>query len=182
MSFGSQRSLSEQTIASGAYQWIQSAAVKVRCGKAGHWAGMTTTIRQGAIADLDALIAFDDVAKSNEERRNQLENGLRDSEVSVAVVDGTPKGYALLNYRFFGHPFIELLYVASENRRSGIGSRLIEHVQEHAHGSKLFTSTNQSNEPMRAVLRQLGFEESGIIHNLDPGDPELVYFKSLSRS
>ena len=141
---------------------------------------MATTIRQGSIADLNALIAFDDVAASDEMRRNQIENGLRDSEVSVALVDGIPKGYALLNYRFFGHPFIELLYVASESRRSGIGSRLIKNVENHAHGPKLFTSTNQSNEAMRALLHRLGFEESGIIHNLDPGDPELVFVKFLS--
>lgn len=141
---------------------------------------MATVIRQGTIGDLDALVAFDDVAKSSEERHNQIEDGLRDSAVSVALVDGIPKGYALLNYRFFGHPFVELVYVASESRRSGIGASLIEHVQGLAIGSRLFTSTNQSNEPMRAVLRRLGFQESGIIHNLDPGDPELVFFKRLS--
>ncbi len=141
---------------------------------------MAATIRQGAMGDLDALVALDDIAKSNEERRRLIEHGLRDSEISVALVDATPKAYVLLNYRFFGHPFIELLYVSSDSRRSGIGSQLIEHVQRDARGSKLFTSTNQSNEPMRAVLRRLGFEESGIIHNLDPGDPELVFFKPLS--
>jgi ribosomal protein S18 acetylase RimI-like enzyme len=140
---------------------------------------MATTIRQGAIEDFEALVAFDDVAKSSEQRRCQIENGLRDSEISVALVDGTPKGYALINYRFFGHPFVELLYVASEWRRIGIGSALIEHIQKHANGPKLFTSTNQSNEPMRALLHRLGFEESGIIHNLDPGDPELVFLTRL---
>lgn len=141
---------------------------------------MAITFRQGALGDLSAIIAFDHVAKANEDRRKLIENGLSDSEISVALVDGTPKAYVLFNCRFFGHPFIELLYVASESRRSGIGSRLIEHVQRHARGAKLFTSTNQSNEPMRAVLRRLGFQESGIIHNLDPGDPELVFFKPLS--
>jgi ribosomal protein S18 acetylase RimI-like enzyme len=140
---------------------------------------MATTIRQGTVGDLDALVAFDQVASSSEERRKQLEAGLRGSEISVALVDGIPKGYVLLNYRFYGHPFIELLYIASERRRAGLGSALIEHVLKHISGSKLFTSTNQSNEPMRELLRRLGFEESGIIHNLDPGDPELVFLKRL---
>ena len=136
--------------------------------------------RKGIIGDLEALVAFDEVARSNEERRTLIENGLRQFEISVADVDGIPRAYLLLNDRFFGHPFIELLYVAADSRRSGIGSRLIEYVERHARGSKLFTSTNRSNAPMRAVLRRLGFEESGIIHNLDPGDPELVFFKPLS--
>ena len=140
---------------------------------------MTTTIRQGVIGDLDALVAFDDIVASSEARRNQIESSLRNSEVLVALMNGKPKGYALLNYRFFGHAFIELLYVASDSRRCGIGSQLIKNIERQARGPKLFTSTNQSNEPMRAVLRHLGFEESGIIHNLDPGDPELVFFKPL---
>lgn len=140
---------------------------------------MATIIRQGALGDLNALVAFDQVASSSEERRNQLEAGLRDSEISVALVDGIPKGYVLLNDRFYGHPFIELLYIAPESRGAGLGSALIEHVQQHILGSKLFTSTNQSNQPMRELLRRLGFEESGIIHNLDPGDPELVFLKRL---
>lgn len=128
---------------------------------------------------MDALVAFDHVASSSEERRSQIENGLRDLEISVALVDGTPKGYVLLNYRFYGHPFIELLYIAPDSRRIGLGSALVEHVQKHMIGCKLFTSTNQSNEPMRELLHRLGFEESGIIHNLDPGDPELVFLKRL---
>jgi ribosomal protein S18 acetylase RimI-like enzyme len=141
---------------------------------------MRTIIRQGALEDLNALIAFDDIARASEERRSLLRQGLNDSGVSVALVDGTPKGYALLNYRFFGHAFIELVYVCADDRRSGIGSALIQYVSQNANGSKLFTSTNRSNTPMQALLAKLGFEESGIIHNLDPGDPELVYFKRLS--
>jgi hypothetical protein len=38
---------------------------------------------------------------------------------------------------------------------------------------KLFTSTNES------LLREQGFEASGVIHNLDEGDPELVFFQQV---
>lgn len=41
---------------------------------------------------------------------------------------------------------------------------------------KLFTSTNRSNLPMRALLLKAGFIESGYIENLDENDPELVFF------
>ncbi len=44
---------------------------------------------------------------------------------------------------------------------------------------KLFTSTNQSNQPMQQLLDALGYLPSGVIHNLDPGDPELVYMLNL---
>jgi HicA toxin of bacterial toxin-antitoxin, len=39
--------------------------------------------------------------------------------------------------------------------------------------SDQFSSTNRSNVPMQALFGKVGFERSGIIHNLDPGDPEL---------
>lgn len=32
---------------------------------------------------------------------------------------------------------------------------------------------------MRSLLSAAGFEPSGVIHNLDPGDPELVYVRKL---
>jgi hypothetical protein len=34
---------------------------------------------------------------------------------------------------------------------------------------------------MRSLLSDEGFEVSGIIHNLDEGDPELVFFRRLPR-
>jgi hypothetical protein len=44
---------------------------------------------------------------------------------------------------------------------------------------KLFTSTNLSNLPMQGIMSKLGYRPSGVIENLDPGDPELIYFKRL---
>ncbi|WP_177330351.1 hypothetical protein [Pseudomonas sp. CCOS 191] len=37
-------------------------------------------------------------------------------------------------------------------------------------------STNRSNEPMRRLLKRQGFVASGVVENLDQGDPERVYF------
>ena len=45
---------------------------------------------------------------------------------------------------------------------------------------KLFSSTNQSNRPMQALFAKAGFEQSGMIHNLDPDDPEIVYYKAIN--
>ncbi len=114
---------------------------------------MTATIRNGVQSDLEALIAIDDIASSNEARRTQIRDGLLESGIAVAVVDAAPAGYALLTYHFFGQAFLELVYVGAEYRRCGIGSALIRHVLEKTGGSKLFTSTNQSNAPMRAACQ-----------------------------
>jgi hypothetical protein len=32
---------------------------------------------------------------------------------------------------------------------------------------------------MQSLLAKLGYQLSGVIHELDPGDPELVYVKYL---
>lgn len=42
---------------------------------------------------------------------------------------------------------------------------------------KLFSSTNQSNDAMQALFAKVGFERSGVIYNLDPNDPEIVYYR-----
>ncbi len=46
---------------------------------------------------------------------------------------------------------------------------------------KLFTSTNQSNEPMQQLLVKLGYFEFGIIYDLKPDDAELVYFLDICK-
>jgi ribosomal protein S18 acetylase RimI-like enzyme len=74
-----------------------------------------------------------------------------------------------------------MLCVRPECRRQGIGTALVRHVESLCKTDKLFTSTNESNRPMRALLAKLQYVCSGVIHNLDEGDPEIVYFKRVSR-
>jgi hypothetical protein len=50
-------------------------------------------------------------------------------------------------------------------------------LESECRTEKLFTSTNLSNLPMQSLLAKRGYKLSGVIDNLDPGDPELVYFK-----
>ncbi|BBV09000.1 hypothetical protein BML2537_24940 [Providencia stuartii] len=69
-----------------------------------------------------------------------------------------------------------MLMVDSEFRRQGIGSQLIEQLKLTCVTPKLFTSTNQSNVSMQRLLANAQFIPSGIIENLDEGDPELIYF------
>jgi GNAT superfamily N-acetyltransferase len=73
-----------------------------------------------------------------------------------------------------------MVYVASSWRRHGVGAALLGALAHRCTTPKLFTSTNASNLPMQALLLRAGFEPSGIVHNLDPGDPELVYVRFLA--
>ena len=81
---------------------------------------------------------------------------------------------------FFGHDFLELLVVTAEHRRQGVGAALVEAFVARARAAKVFTSTNASNAPMRALCERLGFVEAGTIDHLDEGDPEVVYVRLAS--
>jgi ribosomal protein S18 acetylase RimI-like enzyme len=85
----------------------------------------------------------------------------------------------VLNYSFYHNGFIDVLYVHTDHRRSGAGAALARHMESLCQTPKLFTSTNLSNLPMQSLLSKLGYELSGVIHNLDVGDPEIVYYKRL---
>jgi hypothetical protein len=56
------------------------------------------------------------------------------------------------------------------------------YIEHHCQTPKIFTSTNRSNGHMQGLLKKLGYEPSGVIENLDEGDPEFVYMTRLRHS
>ena len=84
-----------------------------------------------------------------------------------------------MNDSFFGRAFVELLIVHPACRRRGVASALMRHLEAICPGDRLFTSTNRSNAAMQRLCDSLGFQHSGVIENLDDGDPEIVYVKFL---
>ncbi|HEX8685911.1 MAG TPA: GNAT family N-acetyltransferase, partial [Pyrinomonadaceae bacterium] len=100
----------------------------------------------------------------------------------VAQAGGEVIGYGVLSHNFYAHGFVEMLYVHPGRRRRGVGAALLLHMESLCRSPKLFTSTNLSNLPMQSLLNRTGYSLSGVIHNLDEGDPELVYFKRLRQA
>lgn len=137
-------------------------------------------VREGTSEDEEAIASFDHIARSDATRAAFVERVLRSETCIVAELQGAVVGYAVLEYTFFEFGFVSMLYVAEAARRRGIGRTLMREIEARCSTTKLFTSTNQSNAPMQALLDRLGYVPSGVIHNLDPGDPELVYFLDLS--
>ena len=115
--------------------------------------------------------------------RGQLEviaRALAHDRVYVARADGQVRGFLILEQSFYGNGFISLLLVHEQFRRRGVASALMRIAERDCPTPKLFTSTNESNIPMRRLCERLGYVPSGRIENLDEGDPELVYFKNLA--
>ena len=137
-------------------------------------------LRLGTSDDRDSIEAFDRVAQSDVTRVAFIERALQSETCVVAERGGYVVGYSVLEYTFYDQGFVSMLYVAETARRQGIGRALLREIETRCKTPKLFTSTNESNDAMRALLASLGYVPSGIIHNLDPADPELVYFQDLS--
>jgi len=100
--------------------------------------------------------------------------------VRVLLVDAELVGFAVVG-EFFGHPFLERIATHPEHRRLGVAQALMTNLEieflAHPGGDRLFVSTNESNTPMRTLLVKRGFKVSGVVENLDVGDPELFFVK-----
>jgi len=137
------------------------------------------SIRPAVENDIDTLCSFDLIAQRENERREFIRREVISGNCFVAVADEKVIGYGVLNYTFYYVGCIDMLYIHSEYRRSGAGAALLQHLESLCQTPKLFTSTNLSNLPMQSLLAKLDYVLSGVIHNLDEDDPEIVYFKRL---
>ena len=139
-------------------------------------------IRQAVRADTPKLYALDHVVRHDEERRSFIDRAIREERCWVVERPDVVAGYGIISHEFFGRSFLDLIYIDEKCRGHGLGPKLIRALEQHSKSTSLFTSTNQSNLHMQHVLEGLGYEPSGIIHNLDPGDPEVVYVKQRVRA
>lgn len=135
-------------------------------------------IRPATPADVEALVGLDSIAPRSADRRDAIAEWCAAGEAHVALRDGVAVGYVAFTRNFFRSPFIEMLMVAAPARRTGVGRALIEYcIAITPPGVKLWTSTNESNTPMRQLLPRLGFVQTGMFEHLDPGDPELIFLR-----
>jgi len=134
------------------------------------------SVRTGTMGDLSSLIRIDQIAQSSANRRAQLEQALASGQCFLALENNEIIGFITLTYTFFGCGFIPLLVVAANHRRRGTALRLLGVAREQCRTEKLFSSANQSNFAAARLFAKAGYVESGRIDNLDPGDPEIVFF------
>src|SRR6202008_969390 len=106
-------------------------------------------------------------------RRELVDAAIAARHSWVAERNGQVAGYGVLTTNFFGRDFIEIVHVGESARRAGVGSAILEVIEHSRRADRLFTSTNESNAGMRALLAKRGYRPSGTIQNLDPDDPEL---------
>jgi GNAT superfamily N-acetyltransferase len=126
------------------------------------------------LATLDDLPAMEAWRDWHPAKRESIEAG----ECHVAVMDGKPVGYVLLNRNFFDRPWIALLFVEESHRRHGAGNALLEHAERICGERQIWTSTELPNVAMQSLLKKRRYQLTGVVENLQK-NPEMIYFKTL---
>ncbi len=139
------------------------------------------SIRLAVKNDVDEIFSFEYIAQQSESRQIFIQHSIATKSCYVASYEQIV-GYAVLEYSFYEMGFVSMLYVHSDWQRHGIGTELLKHLESICQTDRLFTSTNLSNVHMQSLLAKLGYKLSGVIHDLDEGDPELVYVKYLQQT
>jgi ribosomal protein S18 acetylase RimI-like enzyme len=136
--------------------------------------------RRAVAGDLPAILGIDHLATGGDrERAEFLRHSVDLGECRVYVTGEVVAGFVVvLPAHFFGRDFVELLIVDPARRRSGIGRILLREALASAGTARVFTSTNASNRPMRALLAAEDWSFSGGLGGLDEGDPELVFYQN----
>jgi ribosomal protein S18 acetylase RimI-like enzyme len=131
-------------------------------------------LRPARAGDVAAIAAIDPGRLGKPEDIQAL---IREQASLVAVERGEIVGFlALRPGHFYKRDFIDLLYVAPRWRQRGVGRALMRAALRNASTPRVFVSTNESNTPMRKLLRSEGWSPSGVLTGLDEGDPEHVFF------
>jgi len=135
--------------------------------------------RRAELGDIKSITEIDTVAPHDAVRIEYIKRVVTARETWIAVLDSNIVGYAVLNRSFFVRQTIDMLMIAPDHRQSGIGAKLMKYLEQICDDSELWTSTNLSNTPMQRLLTRLEYKLTGFVDNLDPGDPELIFFKKL---
>jgi ribosomal protein S18 acetylase RimI-like enzyme len=137
------------------------------------------TIRPAVRTDLEHISRMDAQARVDQSRRPTIEGAIGRGECLVALDGATPLGFGVMNHEFFGRGFVLLIYVDAAHRRRHIATCLFDEFERRCKTNRIFTSANLSNRAMQALLTARGYALSGIVQDLDPGDPEILYSKRL---
>ncbi|MDQ0229221.1 GNAT family N-acetyltransferase [Metabacillus malikii] len=136
------------------------------------------TVVEASNDDLEKLVQIDSKVIGNTSRRNYIERSIEFGKCIVAKENDVIVGFLIYEVNFFECAFISLIIVSPSSRRRGYASLLMDYMVSSSPTTKVFSSTNRSNINMQKVFEINGFIQSGVVENLDEGDPEIIYFKS----
>jgi ribosomal protein S18 acetylase RimI-like enzyme len=136
------------------------------------------SIGAAQLTDVEGIVQLDCEVIGNTSRRSFIENAIKQGRCIIVKENDSVVGFLIYDINFFECTFISLIIVSPAKRRRGYGSQLLDFMVRTSPTQKVFSSTNRSNHSMQKVFEANGFVESGIVENLDEGDPEIIYFRT----
>lgn len=136
------------------------------------------TIRLAESQDFEAILECNTTSSiQSNQRIEQISTGIENGQCLVWEKNGLVGGFVIwIENGFFHSDFIDLLVVSTSMRRLGIGQQLLRSAVHGSKNQRVWTSTNNSNIPMRELLSKEDWKQSGALTGLDPGDDELVFY------
>ncbi|EOP49725.1 GNAT family N-acetyltransferase [Bacillus nitratireducens] len=138
-------------------------------------------VTKAYIDDLDSIVHLDIDVLGDDSRRDYIKHTIDEGRCIIVKEDNSISGFLTYDTNFFGCTFLSLIIVSPAKRRQGYASSLISYMLTHSPTQKIFSSTNESNESMQTVFNANGFVRSGIVENLDEGDPEIIFYTKKLR-
>ncbi|MDR4169253.1 GNAT family N-acetyltransferase [Bacillus nitratireducens] len=138
-------------------------------------------VTKAYIDDLDSIVHLDIDVLGDDSRRDYIKHTIDEGRCIIVKEDNSISGFLTYDTNFFGCTFLSLIIVSPVKRRQGYASSLISYMLTHSPTQKIFSSTNESNESMQTVFNANGFVRSGMIENLDEGDPEIIFYTKKLR-
>lgn len=168
------------TIYSSTFLWVSNQIEKAQIDM------VTISLRKATINDQALVVDFDysldKVEHIRLNREEKITKAISDEECFIILADDIAVGFVIFDYRFFDQGWIELIVIEEKYREKGIGGQAINLTCKQCKTNKVFTSTNSSNIQMQKALTKIGFSFAGKLIGLDDGDPELFYYKRLTKT
>jgi GNAT superfamily N-acetyltransferase len=96
------------------------------------------SIRSSVENDIEAICSVDLIARRENERREFIRRDVTSGECFVAERGEKVIGYGVFNYSFYDSGFIEMIYIGSDYRRSGVGAALENFRNRYFDWTRLF--------------------------------------------
>jgi ribosomal protein S18 acetylase RimI-like enzyme len=139
----------------------------------------TVLVRPAEANDVEGIVRIDPSVQDDQARRALVDSAIGRGECWVAVDNQAVVGFGVMSHIFFDRGFVHLVYVDSAHRRRGAGTSLFDEFERQCRSTRIFTSANLSNLPMHAFLASRGYVLSGMVQDLDDGDPEMFFSKRI---
>lgn len=139
---------------------------------------MTIVIRVGAPEDADWLHQVDKHVS-----RDWIDRCIGQSEYFVAEISSEAIGYLRHSWFWGTIPFLDVIWVHPDHRRSGVGGAMLAAWEQAAakRGAQVLVTSSMSNEPEpQEWHRRNGFVASGAVtFGQAQSTPEVFFVKSL---